>query len=75
MRLIQSISKGISLQKRKRITLEKINLLTLFSLIYLVVSTINLLPTRVRLAKKTRTIKEVFGTVGYKDRVAAITPL
>lgn len=72
-KLIQSISKGTGLQKRKRKTLERISLLTLLLLIYLVASiSNNFLSTRARLTKRTRTTKEVFGTIKGIDRVVVM---
>lgn len=51
--------------------MEELSLLTLLPLIYLIVSTNNLLPTRTRPVKKARTIKKVLGAKGVKG-VAAI---
>ena len=68
---IQSVPKGTN-QPKKR-TPGRINLLTLFSLTYLVANiSNNLLPTRARLVKGTRTTKEVFSTIENEDRIVAI---
>ena len=73
---MQSVSKGTGLQRRRKRTLEKRNLLILLLLTYLIASTPNnLLFIRARLAKKTKTIKEVFDVVGGKNKVVAITSL
>ena len=57
-------------QPRKK-TSERISLLTLLLLIYLIKN----LPTRARLVKKTRITKEVFSIMGGKDKIIAMTPL
>lgn len=64
--------KAIGQPKRKIKTLEKIYLLTPFLLIHLV-KNINLLPTRSM--KRTKTIKEVFGTIVNKDIIVTKIPL
>lgn len=70
MKLIKTISKNIGWQKKRRRTLEKISLLTLLLLIYLVVNTLNnFLPTKTKMVKKTKTTMEVFGAVKGKNRV------
>lgn len=74
MRSISNVFKDIN-QPRRR-TLEEISLLTLFSVKYLIVSTPNNLSSiRVKLVKKIRTIKEVFGVIGGKNKDVAITSL
>lgn len=68
MRLTLSVSKGISLQIKGRKTLENLSSLIFPLLRYLIGS----LPIRVRLARKTKTTKEISGTTEDKNRVAAI---
>ena len=71
-----SNSKSIGLQEKRSMTLERISLLILLSLMYLVGSTPNNLPlTKARPAKKTRTTNDIFGDIEYKDKVATITSL
>lgn len=64
------------LAKKKKKTLKRINSLTLFLLTYLMVSiSNNILFTRARSAKKTRTTKEVFDAIRGKDRLVVTTLL
>lgn len=76
-KLMPSISKSISLQKKKRKILERICLLTPLLLTYLVINTSNrFLTIKAKLAKKTRIAKKVvFGAIRDKNRVIAMTPL
>lgn len=76
-RSIQNIFKGKSLQKRTRKTLKRISQLILFLLTYLLASTLNnLLPTRVRLVKRTKTIKEIFWHYGrWKQSYSYDSPI
>lgn len=69
MKSIQSVLKGTKQPKIKRS--KRISLLILLLPTYLVQS----LPIRARLARKTKTIIEVFGAMEDKNGVAAITPL
>lgn len=65
-----NVSKDTDQQKKKIRTSKKISLLPLLLLIYLVESN---LPIRTRLIKRTKTTKDVFGTIKNKNRVVAIT--
>ena len=73
---MQTIFKDINLQKRRRKTPKKINLLTFYLLTQLIESTPNnLLSIRARPAKKTKTSKEIFGAVVSRDKIATMTSL
>lgn len=67
-----SISKDINQPNKKTRTLGRIDLLTFFMLICLIGSIFNsLLLIKVKLVKKIRTAREVFGTMASKNRVAS----
>ena len=73
---MSSVSKSTSLQKKSRKTPEKISPPILSLLTHLVGSIPSNLPfTRIKLAKKTKTIKEVLSTIIDKDKFATISPL
>lgn len=71
-KLMLSIFKAINSQKMRIKTLRRRILLTYFLLIHRVGNN-NLLS--IRLIKKTRSIKEVLGTIVNKDKIEAKTPL
>lgn len=69
-----SIFKGTGLQKRRKKISRRISPPIFSLLTYLVISNLNnLLLTRARSAKKTKTIKELFGVVEGKKKVIVMT--